>query len=324
MTASASSTDSFFVAAAPVEDAAAIERLLDLLWIERGSSKQTIDAYRSDLSLFARWLARRDMPIAQAGETDIRDYLAARGRLHTQLRGEDRSLQFSARSQARLLSSLRRFYRFLLRDGQRKDDPTARLTSPKLPRALPKLMEQKQVEDLLEAPDTEAPLGLRDRAMLELMYASGLRVSELVNLKRHQVSLGRNLLQLVGKGNKERIVPIGEIAEEWLERYLKRARPTLAHGQESDWLFITHHGGPMTRHNFWHLIQRYAKLAGIRQHLSPHTLRHAFATHLLDHGADLRVVQTLLGHADLSTTQIYTHVSRLRLKALHARHHPRA
>ena len=313
-----------FAEQARADDAAAIERLLDLLWIERGSGAQTLAAYRSDLMLFARWLATRDVAIADAGEADIRDYLAMRGRLHEQMRGKDRSLQFSARSQARLMSALRRFYRFLVRDGQRKDDPSARLTSPKLPRALPKHMEQAQVDQLLDAPDVASPRGLRDRAMLELMYASGLRVSELVNLKRHQLSLQQNLVQLVGKGGKERLVPIGEIAEQWLRDYLAQARPELSRGQESDWLFVTSRGGPMTRHNFWQLIQRYAAKAGIRQHLSPHTLRHAFATHLLDHGADLRVVQTLLGHADLSTTQIYTHVTRVRLRDLHQRHHPRA
>ena len=313
-----------FAEQARADDAAAIERLLDLLWIERGSGTQTLAAYRSDLMLFARWLATRDVAIAEAGEADIRDYLAMRGRLHEQMRGKDRSLQFSARSQARLMSALRRFYRFLVRDGQRKDDPSARLTSPKLPRALPKHMEQAQVDQLLDAPDVASPRGLRDRAMLELMYASGLRVSELVNLKRHQLSLQQNLVQLVGKGGKERLVPIGEIAEQWLRDYLAQARPELSRGQESDWLFVTSRGGPMTRHNFWQLIQRYAAKAGIRQHLSPHTLRHAFATHLLDHGADLRVVQTLLGHADLSTTQIYTHVTRVRLRDLHQRHHPRA
>lgn len=313
-----------FAEQARADDAAAIERLLDLLWIERGSGAQTLAAYRSDLMLFARWLATRDVAIAEAGEADIRDYLAMRGRLHEQMRGKDRSLQFSARSQARLMSALRRFYRFLVRDGQRKDDPSARLTSPKLPRALPKHMEQAQVDQLLDAPDVASPRGLRDRAMLELMYASGLRVSELVNLKRHQLSLQQNLVQLVGKGGKERLVPIGEIAEQWLRDYLAQARPELSRGQESDWLFVTSRGGPMTRHNFWQLIQRYAAKAGIRQHLSPHTLRHAFATHLLDHGADLRVVQTLLGHADLSTTQIYTHVTRVRLRDLQQRHHPRA
>jgi integrase/recombinase XerD len=313
-----------FTAEPAAEDAAAIERLLDLIWVERGGSDKTAAAYRSDLGLFARWLAPRGVALAGASEADIRDYLAFRSRLHESMRGRDRSLQFSARSQARLLSALRRFYRFLLRDGQRRDDPTARLTSPKLPRGLPKHLEQRQVEALLEAPDNQAVLGLRDRAMLELMYASGLRVSELVQLKRHQISLDHHLVQLVGKGGKERLVPLGEVAADWLRRYLRESRPELARGQESDWLFITARGGPMTRHNFWHLIQRYAARAGIAQHLSPHMLRHAFATHLLEHGADLRIVQTLLGHADLSTTQIYTHVTRQRLRDLHARHHPRA
>ena len=307
----------------PEEDRAAIERVLDVLWMERGVSKNTLESYRSDLSLYARWLAPQGIALALAGEGEIRRYLAARGRAHDGA-GDDQRLRFSSKSQARLLSSLRRFYRFLVRDRQRADDPTARLASPRLPRSLPKNLSQQQVEALLAAPDTQTPLGLRDRAMLELMYASGLRVSELVTLQRHQLNLAHNVVQIVGKGGKERIVPVGEIAADWVVRYLKEARPGLAEGNDGDGLFITARGEVMTRQNFWHGIKRHALHAGIQSTISPHVLRHAFATHLLDHGADLRVVQSLLGHADLSTTQIYTHVTRLRLRELHAKHHPRA
>ena len=304
------------------EDLAGIERVLDSLWIERGASRNTLASYRSDLSLLARWLAPRGIELAKAGEDDLRDYLTARGRAHATA-GADQRLRFSAASQARLLSTLRRYFRFLVRDGARRDDPTARLRSPKMPRALPKYLESRQVDSLLNAPDPGTPLGLRDRAMLELMYASGLRVSELVGLRHHQVQLERGLVQLVGKGGKERVVPMGEPAQDCIEAYLQRARPELAEGQRSDDLFITSRGAAMTRQNFWQIIKRYALVAGISTTLSPHTLRHAFATHLLEHGADLRVVQTLLGHSDLSTTQIYTHVTRTRLRELHARHHPR-
>ena len=306
-----------FAEQARADDAAAIERLLDLLWIERGSGTQTLAAYRSDLMLFARWLATRDVAIAEAGEADIRDYLAMRGRLHEQMRGKDRSLQFSARSQARLMSALRRFYRFLVRDGQRKDDPSARLTSPKLPRALPKHMEQAQVDQLLDAPDVASPRGLRDRAMLELMYASGLRVSELVNLKRHQLSLQQNLVQLVGKGGKERLVPISD-----------RAHLAVAEGREqvpaNPWLFP---GGRkhLSRMRLFQIVRELAADAGIApDRVSPHVLRHAFATHLLSGGADLRVLQALLGHADIATTQIYTHVDTSRLVQLVNARHPLA
>lgn len=308
---------------ASVEDLAAIERVLDSLWMERGASANTLASYRSDLKLFARWLALRGVALTEASEADIRDYLADRGRRGLSAAG-DRRAGFSPRSQARLLSSLRRFYRLLVRECQRGDDPSARITSPKLPRPLPKVLDQRQVEALLEAPDLATTLGLRDRAMLELMYAAGLRVTELVRLDRHQLSLEHGLVQLVGKGGKERVVPVGEIATDWIARYLREARPELAHGNDSNALFITHRGVAMTRHNFWQRVRLHARQAGIAAKLSPHTLRHAFATHLLDHGADLRVVQTLLGHSDLSTTQIYTHVSRLRLRELHARHHPRA
>lgn len=287
------STGPHFAPQPSAEDQAGIERVLDALWIERGLSKNTLEGYRSDLSLLARWLGPRGVELAQAGEQDLRDYLAARGRSHAaavRASAATATQRFSAGSQARLLSALRRYYRFLVRDGARGDDPTARLRSPRLPRALPKYLEARQVEQLLEAPDTGTPLGLRDRAMLELMYASGLRVSELVSLRHHQVQLDRGLVQLVGKGGKERIVPMGEPACDWIREYLRRARPELADGRRSDDLFITGRGAAMGRNNFWQIIKRYAVVAGISAALSPHTLRHAFATHLLDHGADLRVV----------------------------------
>ncbi len=330
MTEEPSTGDLLFAPRPTDEDLAGIERVLDTLWIERGASKNTIESYRSDLSLLARWLAPRGIELAQAREEDLKDYLAARGKAHAlatprtgSTSASSAGRRFSAGSQARLLSALRRYYRFLVRDGARPDDPTARMHSPKLPRALPKYLEMKQVDQLLAAPDTATALGLRDRAMLELMYASGLRVSELVGLRHHQVQLERGLVQVIGKGGKERIVPMGEPACDGIREYLRRGRPELADRHRSDDVFITARGAAMTRNNFWQIIKRYARDAGITTRLSPHTLRHAFATHLLEHGADLRVVQTLLGHSDLSTTQIYTHVTRVRLRDLHARHHPR-
>lgn len=321
MSASAVPEETFAAVPTP-EDAAGIERVLDLLWIERGASKNTLSAYRSDLSLLARWLAPRSIELAQASEADLREYLAVRAARSN--RGVEGRTRFSARSQARLISALRRYYRFLVRDGVREDDPSAKLRAPRLPQNLPKFLEAEQVERLLEAPDASTALGLRDRAMLELMYASGLRVSELVGLKQHQVQLERGLVQLIGKGGKERVVPMGEPACDRLSEYLRQSRPELMGARQGDDVFVTRRGSAMTRQNFWQCIKRYARLAGIQAALSPHTLRHAFATHLLEHGADLRVVQTLLGHSDLSTTQIYTHVTRARLRDLHARHHPRA
>ncbi|WP_240433563.1 site-specific tyrosine recombinase XerD [Solimonas sp. K1W22B-7] len=291
------------------EDEAAIARFLDRLWLERGLAKNTQSSYRSDLALFARWLLPRGGALTTAAEADIRQYLAVR--------------RLKARSQARLLSALRQFYRHLHADRQRPDDPTARLESPKLGLRLPKTLAESDVERLLEAPDVADPLGLRDRAMLELMYASGLRVSELVQLPLPRIDLRQGVVQVLGKGGKERLVPMGEPAMEWVGRYLKEARPGLLERQASDWLFITRLGGLMSRQNFWMLIKRYAAQAGLNLALSPHGLRHAFATHLLEHGADLRVLQSLLGHADLSTTQIYTHVAKARLKELHRQHHPR-
>ncbi|MEQ1440697.1 site-specific tyrosine recombinase XerD [Fontimonas sp. SYSU GA230001] len=291
------------------EDAAVIGRFLDHLWLERGLARATQASYRSDLGLFARWLAPRGIALASAGEAEIRDYLVARA--------------LSPRSQARLLSAMRQFYRYLHADRQRRDDPTARLDSPKLGLRLPKTLSEQEVERLLAAPDASTALGLRDRAMLELMYASGLRVSELVSLPATGVDLRVGVVQVMGKGGKERLVPMGEEAMEWLRRYVAEARPQLEQGRGADGLFLTARGQTMTRHNFWRLIKAYALRAGIRSTLSPHSLRHAFATHLLDHGADLRAVQSLLGHADLSTTQIYTHVAQARLRQIHATHHPR-
>ncbi len=297
-------------AAAPsAEDTAAIERFLDRLWLERGLSANTQASYRSDLRLLARWLVPRGRSVLAAGEDDLKDYLVARA--------------LSPRSQARLLSALRQFYRHLHADQQRADDPTARLDSPRLGLRLPKTLSEREVECLLEAPDPATTLGLRDRAMLELMYASGLRVSELVGLNVNAVDLRAGVVQVVGKGGKERLVPMGEVAMDWVRRYVVQVRPELARGLSLDGLFLTARAQTMTRHNFWRLIKRYAHGAGIRAQLSPHTLRHAFATHLLEHGADLRALQSLLGHADLSTTQIYTHVAQARLRELHARHHPR-
>ncbi|MFA5938559.1 MAG: site-specific tyrosine recombinase XerD [Sinimarinibacterium sp.] len=291
------------------EDAAAIDRFLDRLWLERGLARNTQASYRSDLMLFARWLAPRGAALVRASEADIRDYLVARG--------------LNPRSQARLLSALRQFYRYLTADRQREDDPTARLDSPKQGLRLPKILSEQDVERLLAAPDVGTALGLRDRAMLELMYASGLRVSELVGLPRTGVDLRAGVVRVTGKGGKERLVPMGEEAMEWLRRYVAEARPELAHLGSPDGLFLTARSKTMTRHNFWRLIKVYAGRADIRAALSPHTLRHAFATHLLEHGADLRAVQSLLGHADLSTTQIYTHVAQARLREIHSKHHPR-
>lgn len=296
------------------EDDAAIARFVDRLWMERGISTNTQASYRSDLALFGRWLALQGVELSKVAEGDIQGYFAARSR---------DSKKFTPRSQARLLSALRQFYRYLVMDRQRSDDPTAQLESPKLPRRLPKTLSENEVVRILDGPDVNTELGLRDRAMLELMYASGLRVSELVLLELPRVNIQHGVVQVVGKGGRERLVPMGELAMDWIKRYLQEARPSLAQGAASDWLFITARGEPMTRHNFWHLIKKHALNSGVRVALSPHTLRHAFATHLLEHGADLRAVQSLLGHADLSTTQIYTHVTRARLRDMHQKFHPR-
>ena len=294
-------------------DLAEIDNFCDALWLEDGLAKATLDSYRSDLSRLALWLAdNAPEPLLDLRETTLTAFIAHLAK------------QTRATSQARYLSTLRRFYRWQLGRGRIVADPTLKLANPSRPSRLPKVMSEKQVEALLDAPDLDTPLGLRDRAMLETIYATGLRVSELVNLKLHEVSLADGVLRALGKGSKERLVPLGQLAIEWIKRYLNEARPDILNGQHSDDLFVTARGGAMTRQAFWQLIKRYALIAGIApEKLSPHVLRHAFATHLLNHGADLRVVQLLLGHADISTTQIYTHVARERLKTLHAVHHPR-
>lgn len=290
-----------------------IDAFCDALWLEDGLARNTLDSYRRDLQQFAGWLEKRDgTDLLAADQALIQDYLAHKFRTKAR-----------ASTAARLLSTLKRFYRHALRQNTIKADPTLRIDTPKLPRPLPKTLTEADVESLLAAPALGQPLGLRDRAMLEMLYASGLRVSELVTLKVPQVSRDMGVVRVMGKGSKERLVPLGEEALSWLERYLKEARPALLGGKTSDALFVTTRAAVMTRQAFWHLLKRYALLAGLHKPISPHTLRHAFATHLLNHGADLRVVQLLLGHADISTTQIYTHVAQERMKQLHAKHHPR-
>ncbi len=290
-----------------------LERFTDVLWMEHGLSANTLSAYRRDLAGLARWLERRQRTLAAASRADLEAYIVQR-----------KDAGARPRTTARLLSTLRRFYRYLVREGERDDDPSTRLDSPRLGRPLPKSLSEEQVEALLAAPDVGRPLGLRDRAMLETLYATGVRVSELVGLRLTQLNREAGFVRVLGKGGKERLVPLGEEACAWLARYLQEGRPTLLRRRVTDALFPTARGAAMTRQAFWHNLKRLARAAGIdARSLSPHTLRHAFATHLLNHGADLRVVQMLLGHADLSTTQIYTHVARARLQELHARHHPR-
>jgi len=280
--------------------------------MERGLSENTLAAYRNDLNGLAAWLVPRGRDVAAARREDLLDYLSERV-----VRGA------RPRTTARLLSSLRRFYRYLVREGRRPDDPTLRIDMPRIGRPLPDSLSEEEVETLLGAPEAGETLGLRDRAMLELLYACGLRVSELVSVTLEQIDLTQGVVRLMGKGSKERLVPMGEEAVDWLQRYIAHSRPDLAAGASARQLFITRRGKAMTRQAFWYRLRHYAVKSGINKALSPHTLRHAFATHLLNHGADLRVVQMLLGHSDLSTTQIYTHVARERLKELHARHHPR-
>ena len=294
-------------------DAADIEAYLDAQWMERGLSENTLSAYRTDLQNLARWLGSHySESLLQASRNRLLEYLSQR-------------VQEGARPRttARLLSSTKRFYQYWVREKRIDVDPSDRIDAPKLARGLPKALTESEVEDLLQAPLVSDPVGLRDRTMLELLYATGLRVSELVSLRLEQVNQRQGVLRTFGKGNKERLVPLGEEALAWLARYLQESRPQLMRKATSDALFVTRRCHSMTRQAFWYLIKRYAHQAGIRKHLSPHTLRHCFATHLLNHGADLRVVQMLLGHSDLSTTQIYTHVARERLKSLHAEHHPR-
>ncbi len=289
-----------------------LQPFLDSLWLESGLSKNTVAAYQRDLVSFATWLGKFDIDLAAASRQDILRYQSQRMR-------EGRKV----RSEARLLSTLRRFYRYLCREEIRDSDPTAQIESPRLGRPLPSSLTETEVEELLTQPDVDDALGLRDRTMLEVLYATGLRVSELVGLTFEQINMRQGLIRCIGKGNKERLVPLGEVSLDWLQQYLLESRPALLNGKVSDDLFPTKRGKAMTRQAFWYLIKRYAKQAAIEKDLSPHTIRHAFATHLLNHGADLRIVQLLLGHSDLSTTQIYTHVAKERLKSLHAEHHPR-
>jgi integrase/recombinase XerD len=291
---------------------ASIDRFIDAVWIEDGLAANTLAAYRRDLALYADWLAtNHDRALDATREAELLDYAVARHK------------RSKATSSNRRLTVFKRYFRWALREHLLSADPTLKLASAKQVLRVPKTLSEAQVEALLGAPDVDAPLGLRDRTMLELMYASGLRVSELVTLKSVHVSLSDSALRVTGKGAKERLVPFGEVAHEWVERYLAEARASILNGQTSDALFVTGRGGPMTRQMFWKLIKAHALRGGVQVPLSPHTLRHAFATHLLNHGADLRAVQLLLGHADISTTTIYTHVARERLRQLHAAHHPR-
>ncbi|MGB7214943.1 MAG: site-specific tyrosine recombinase XerD [Gammaproteobacteria bacterium] len=289
-----------------------IDRFLDAIWMERGLSENTLGAYRADLLALAQRLEERGIDLLRATRADVMEYISWR-------------VQNGAkpRSTARQLSSFRRFYRYLLREGLISEDPTAQIAMPKIGRALPQSLTEEEVEALLAAPDVSEPLGHRDRAMLEVLYATGVRVSELINLRMSQLNLNQGVIRIVGKGDRERLIPLGDEAQEWLREYLAGPRSEILLERQTDYLFPTRRGDRMTRQAFWHIIKRYAKKAGINKKLSPHTVRHAFATHLLNNGADLRVVQLLLGHSDVSTTQIYTHVARERMKELHSRHHPR-
>jgi integrase/recombinase XerD len=289
-----------------------IGRFLDAVWMERGLSSNTLAAYRADLMALARWLAGRQVALPGTARADLMEFIAAR--VHGGAR---------PRSTARQLSSFRRFFRYLVREGSIAEDPTAQIAMPKIGRSLPRSLSEAEVEALLAAPTVSDPLGHRDRAMLEMLYATGLRVSELVNLKLGQINLNQGVIRVLGKGNRERLIPLGEEAVRWLRTFMENARADILLDRSTDFLFPTRRGDRMTRQAFWHIIKRYARKASVNRDLSPHTLRHAFATHLLNHGADLRVVQMLLGHSDLSTTQIYTHVARERLKDLHSDHHPR-
>ncbi|MEQ1638758.1 MAG: site-specific tyrosine recombinase XerD [Methylococcales bacterium] len=293
-----------------MQNSALIDQFLDAVWVEQGLSENTLSAYGSDLRIFAHWLKSRSMLEVNTG--DLSRFLASRFQEG-----------IGNRSSARILSSLRRFYGYYIRENNITIDPTALIESPHIGRPLPHSLTEEDVELLLNAPETATTLGFRDKTMLEMLYATGLRVSELVNLTLDQISLRQGVVRIVGKGNKERLVPVGEEAMDWMEKYLNESRLTLLAGRQCSYVFVTNRGDNMTRQAFWHIIKRYALKAGISKSLSPHTLRHAFATHLLNHGADLRVVQLLLGHSDLSTTQIYTHIARERLKDLHSKFHPR-
>lgn len=289
-----------------------IDTFVDTVWAQKGLAQLTLDAYRRDLVQFSRWLSIRDRKIARATESDIQAYLSNRYAAGN-----------AARTTARLLSTLKQFFRYLIKAGERQDDPSALISAPKLSRSLPHSLAEHEIDLLLDAPDVNTALGMRDRAMLELMYSSGLRVSELVGLQLNQLNQNLGMLRLVGKGNKERVVPVGEEALHWLQSYLKDARSELVKNVSDEAVFLSSRGKAISRQAFWQNIKRYLLKAGVKTAFSPHSLRHAFATHLLNHGADLRTVQMLLGHSSLSTTQIYTHVAQARLAVLHARHHPR-
>ncbi len=296
-----------------MKDSALLELFLNELWLEKGLSENTVQSYRLDLTALCRWLEKQNGNLLTLDAVDLQTFL-----------GERLQQGYKATSTARLLSALRKLFQYLYREKYRIDDPSAVLSSPKLPGRLPKYLSEQQVTDLLNTPNTDEPLELRDKAMLELLYATGLRVSELVSLTIDSISLNQGVVRVIGKGNKERIVPMGEEAAYWLRQFILYGRAHLLAGQSADTLFPSRRGNQMTRQTFWHRIKHYAILAEIDcDALSPHVLRHAFATHLVNHGADLRVVQMLLGHSDLSTTQIYTHVAKERLKHLHARYHPR-
>ena len=291
----------------------AIDQFIDSLWAQKGLAELTLSAYQQDLTQFSRWLAAHSKSLSAAQQTDIQKFL-----------GERFERGSSARSNARLLSTLKQFYRHLVRLGERQDNPTALVSAPRINRSLPQAMNERDVEKLLQAPDLASDYGMRDRCMLELMYSSGLRVSELVGLQLNQVNTRLGLVRLVGKGSKERVVPVGEEALHWLQRYLQQARPALqVTSAINDALFLSSRGTAITRQAFWQNIKKHLLTAGVKTVFSPHSLRHAFATHLLNHGADLRTVQMLLGHSSLSTTQIYTHIAQTRLQSIHAQHHPR-
>jgi len=296
----------------PKDPKVVVDRFLDAIWAERGLSENTLGAYRADLLALNQRLVSRKVDLIRATRADILEYISWR------VDGGAKP-----RSTARQLSSFRRFYRFLLREGVIAEDPTAQIAMPKIGRALPQSLTEEEVESLLGAPVVSDPLGHRDRAMLELLYATGVRVSELINLKLSQVNLNQGVLRIIGKGDRERLIPLGDEAQDWLKEFIEGPRVEILLERQTEYLFPTRRGDRMTRQAFWHIIKRYAKKAGIGKKLSPHTVRHAFATHLLNNGADLRVVQLLLGHSDVSTTQIYTHVARERMKELHSRHHPR-
>lgn len=289
-----------------------VDRFLDAIWMERGLSPNTLGAYRADLMTLGRGLSVGCKSIDMADKADLLAFIA-----HRVENGA------KPRSTARQLSSFRRFFRYIMREGLRDNDPTTDIEMPRIGRSLPQTLSEEEVDSLLNAPNTDEPLGHRDRAMLEVLYATGLRVSELINLKQSQINFNQGVLRIIGKGDRERLIPLGEEAQRWLKNFIDGPRMEILLERQTDYLFPTRRGDRMTRQAFWHIIKRYAEKSGIRKKMSPHSLRHAFATHLLNRGADLRVVQLLLGHSDLSTTQIYTHVARERLKDLHGEHHPR-